>query len=125
MHHLVLPKRMGLDVDHINRDKLDNRKGNLRYASRSQNNANAKVRIDSISGIKGVCWYRRGGQWRAYTREAGKQIHLGYFDDINDAVAARVARAKLIYKDYCHEPISSDHATYIKAHEWLRQMGLL
>ena len=63
MHHLVLPRREGYIIDHINRDKLDNRRSNLRYATRSQNLHNSFN--PGASGYKGVTYLKRTGTWQA------------------------------------------------------------
>lgn len=80
------------DVDHRNRNKLDNRKGNLRFtppAGRSQNRTKS---LGKTSRFMGVSWDRKAGKWRA---RAGQKF-LGYFIDEEEAgrVAAE-ARARL------------------------------
>jgi len=78
-------------IDHINRDRTDNRIGNLRSVSPAENGQNTKLRLDNKSGHKGVIWYRRDRVWRAYIVVNRVSIHLGYYPHINDAVAARKA----------------------------------
>jgi hypothetical protein len=79
----------GCDVDHINRDKLDNRKENLRVVKRKENQCNKGIQINNTSGYKGVDWVKKAGKWRAKIRVGKRhQIHLGYFDAIEDAAAA-------------------------------------
>src|SRR5262245_52885891 len=53
MHHLVLPKKDGLEVDHINGNSLDNRRCNLRYATTAQNQANQR-KVRGVVRLKGV-----------------------------------------------------------------------
>jgi hypothetical protein len=77
------------DVDHINRARDDNRIVNLRLASRSENIQNSSLRLDNSSGHKGVCWVECRQKWIAQIKHQSRCKHLGYFDDINDAVAAR------------------------------------
>lgn len=71
------------EVDHINGDRADNRIKNLRACSRSENCKNLKKPKNNTSGQIGVG--RKGNGWRA--RILG--IHLGTFDSLNDAIAAR------------------------------------
>lgn len=90
MHRVVL-ERMGFkdfaESDHINRNGLDNRRGNLRPATRSQNVYNRGKQKSNTSGYIGVSWSE--GKWRAYIRTGGKLIHLGYFDDPKEAARVR------------------------------------
>lgn len=53
MHRLLLDPPASAQVDHVNRDKLDNRRANLRVATRSQNQGNAGLRSDNTSGFRG------------------------------------------------------------------------
>lgn len=76
-----------LDIDHINGNRSDNRIENLREADRTTNNRNAAIRSDNKTGVSGVT-YRRG-RYVANIRGGGKQIHVGVFDCIEDAAAAR------------------------------------
>lgn len=76
-----------IDLDHRDRDKLNNRKSNLRVCTRSQNQMNS-VRNNS-SGVKGVCWHKHVRKWVATITVNYKNIHLGYF---NDLVVANKAR---------------------------------
>lgn len=74
-------------VDHINRDRLDNRLSNLRYVTPRDNVLNKGMRIDNTSGYTGV--YKVNNRWRAKVWHFGKQINLGYFDTLLEAVQAR------------------------------------
>lgn len=76
------------DLDHINRDKLDNRIANLREASRSENCANIGVPSHNTSGFKGVSYNRMMGKWTAYIRCRGRRYHLGAFATAEAAAAA-------------------------------------
>ena len=78
-------------IDHINQNRSDNRISNLRVANKVLNAHNSKMRVDNVSGVKGVSWFKRNACWRAYLTQGGRQIHLGYFPSIEDAAAARSA----------------------------------
>lgn len=95
-HHLVwLIKTgawppVGLDIDHRNGNKSDNRWLNLRLATRTQNNANTPVRETNSTGFTGVYRQTDGkGKFFARITLNKRSIHLGTFDSIDDAVHAR------------------------------------
>ena len=91
-HRLVWAMTHGVSdpppLDHINGDPMDNRIENLRAVTLEENSKNAKTPRDNRSGRIGVCRHRRGG-WDAYISLGKKQIKLGRFRDIEDAIAAR------------------------------------
>jgi hypothetical protein len=75
------------EVDHRNRDGLNNSVGDLRDASHAENQRNSKLRSTNKSGAKGVCWDARRRKWQAYIN-AGRRIHLGRFESKAEAIAA-------------------------------------
>lgn len=91
MHRLVTNAGRGQHVDHINRDGLDNRKSNLRLATRSQNQANSTKQKNNKSGYKGV--HADGKKWRARLRHNGVNYYLGLFKNPVDAAKAYDAKA--------------------------------
>lgn len=93
LHRRVLKAPSGLEVDHRNRNKLDNRRANLRLATGTQNKRNAGPRRTyagkpTNSPYKGVFLHRQSGRWNARIRHSGRQHSLGYFDDQVDAARA-------------------------------------
>lgn len=76
-------------IDHINGDGSDNRIVNLRKSNPLDNMRNRKVQSNNTSGTLGVCWYKSGAKWKAYIKDNKRNIHLGYFENIEDAIAAR------------------------------------
>lgn len=79
------------DIDHINGVRTDNRIFNLRDTSKTENMRNSWMRSNNTSGVTGVYWFASVGKWRAHIKVDGKQHHLGYFDNIEDAAAARAS----------------------------------
>jgi hypothetical protein len=79
MHRLILPGAE--EVDHVNGSGLDNRRANLRAATRVENNRNVRKRLNSVAGHKGVSWHKHNRLWRARITVSGREICLGYFDD--------------------------------------------
>ena len=75
-----------VEIDHENRDKLDNQKKNLRVATRSQNMANRPPYKNNKSGYRGV--RKRGSFWRVNISKKGKQTFIGKFANILDAARA-------------------------------------
>jgi hypothetical protein len=78
-------------LDHRNRRQMDNRISNLREATDSLNSLNTPLRRDNTSGHRGVYWFPRTQKWMAMVCVNGRQVHLGYFVDKQDAIAARHA----------------------------------
>lgn len=93
MHRMIISAKSKEQVDHINGDKLDNRKENLRICTPSQNCANRKVKITSKSGYKGV-HKSKGKYWTAYIGINKKVLYLGSFED-KDAAAMAYNKAAL------------------------------
>lgn len=87
MHRLVLEAPKGTQVDHINHDGLDNRKGNLRLCGYVENQRNRRPRRDGHTGVHCLA----SGKWRAHIGVAGKTKSLGHFDTESEAVEARKA----------------------------------
>ena len=86
-------------LDHINRNRSDNRIANLREVTNKQNLQNAGKYSHNTSGHSGVSWYKRDSKWIAHIRHNQKLIHLGCFATIEEAVAARKAAEKLYWSD--------------------------
>ena len=76
-------------VDHIDGNPLNNKIENLRAATNSQNQANTRLSKANTSGYKGVYFHKSTGLWQASVRKDKKLIHLGLFQNIEDAVKAR------------------------------------
>ncbi|MET3507062.1 HNH endonuclease [Halalkalibacter oceani] len=107
LHRFILNAPKDKDVDHINGDKLDNRKSNLRLVTRGENNQNQKlIRKNTKSRMRGVSWFERDRKWRAYVSFKGKQKHLGYFDTIEEAALA-ASRARRKYLPFSNENLKA------------------
>ncbi len=90
MHRAICGDTVGIDVDHINGNSLDNRRSNLRAATRSQNIANHAGPSQSASGFWGVYRSQRHpAGWKANIRINNKKLHLGYFADLEEAARVR------------------------------------
>lgn len=102
LHRVVMNAKRGQLVDHKNRNKLDNRKCNLRFCTRSQNAMNREAQANSQSGYKGVSPFR--GKWRAAinikVRKISKQFHIGIFDNPELAASAYNEQAIKLHKEF-------------------------
>lgn len=94
LHRLLLDAPKHLQVDHADRDGLNNQRSNIRLATRSQNQYNRRRPRNNTSGYKGVTWKKDKGKFEAKIF-AKKKIFLGYFD------CPKKAHAK-----YCEAAIS-------------------
>jgi len=99
MHRLIMKTPKGMDTDHINHNILDNRRENLRIATRAQNNANGKGRKHT-SIYKGICWVTEKKKWKAQIAFNKKTIHLGYFN--NELRASKIydKKARELYGEF-------------------------
>jgi hypothetical protein len=100
LHHLVMPKREGFFIDHINRDTLDCRRSNLRYVTRQQNTWNRSIGSANTSGFKGVFYRKDRDKWLAAITVDGKFIKIGLFACPKLAARARDAEAKRVHGEY-------------------------
>lgn len=87
MHNGQIPE--GMEIDHINHIRDDNRIENLRLVSHSENMRNISRSKVNSSGITGVCWNSERGKWMAQMQVGNKHIYIGLYSDINEAVKAR------------------------------------
>lgn len=91
LHRIIVGAKKGEIVDHVNRNKLDNRRANLRITTHRENRLNAKVYSSSTSLVNGVHWYKARSKWMVQVPNYGKKIFMGYFDDLDDATQCAYA----------------------------------
>lgn len=95
MHVLINKTPDGLVTDHINGNKLDNRKVNLRSITRSQNCYGQRGRTDRPKGVR-----KQHDSWTARLRHNGKEFHLGSYGTVSEAVEAYNEKATEIWGPY-------------------------
>lgn len=84
MHHGYLPELL----DHIDRNKLNNKIENLRECDKKVNSWNRDKQANNTSGFRGVSWNKAAGKWHAYIKIKGKRKHLGLFNTPEEASKA-------------------------------------
>jgi len=112
MHRLIMNAPKGMMVDHINGDRNDNRKVNLRLCNKSQNAMNHKLYNCNKSGVTGV--YRSSKmptKWEAQIKVNGKHIYLGSFEDINEAIKARTEAETKYFDEF--SPLYGKEETHV------------
>lgn len=86
-HKGVWPKNQ---IDHIDGDRTNNRIENLRETDQSGNNKNQSLRKDNRVGYRGVSWYKQTKRWIVKIGDKNNRHHLGYFDDLHEAISMRL-----------------------------------
>ena len=104
------------DIDHVNRDRFDNRICNLREVSRSCNNYNSCVSMSNTSGIKGVDSYKGG--FRASIGIEGKPCYIKRTKDFTEAVAHRLAAEQCLRYSSC----DSQSSAYLYMQKYLKEV---
>lgn len=87
-------------VDHINMNTLDNRKENLRICTQQENCFNKTEYKNNSSGHRGVIFNKKNNKWRSRIGVDGKQIQLGYYHTLEEAINARIEAEKLYFGEY-------------------------
>jgi len=112
LHRFIMDAPKGLDVDHINHVLLDNRRENLRIATRSQNTANGYVQ-QGKSHFKGVYAYKCADKWRAGICVNGVRKHIGVFSTQEDAGLAYDAAAFAAWGEFAYLNFPSHKHLYL------------
>jgi hypothetical protein len=97
MHRQIMDAKNGQEIDHIDRNGLNNTKENLRFVTRSQNIRNTCLRKDNTSGCKGVSLRKKYSTWLSHIIIKNKLIHLGSFKNKNDAIKIRLEAEKILW----------------------------
>ena len=116
----------GMVIDHINRNRLDNRKSNLRFTTRKENARNRGTMSNNTSGYTGVHYQKASRKWRASIAVDYQRIQLGEFDtkedaydayiqarEIPDGTAVKIDAARILAN---HGNKLTNYLTYVKEH---------
>ena len=87
-------------IDHINRNKADNRKVNLRISTIQQNNCNKDHKNNYSSGHKGISWNKAMNKWETYIDKNYQRITLGYFTNLDEAIRVREKAEDKYFGEY-------------------------
>ena len=101
MHREILSAPTNMEVDHIDGNRLNNCRSNLRLATRSQNGSNrTKSYPNATSKYKGVTWHKRDQYWQATIIHQNRHIHLGCFSSEKEAAVAYNTAAKKYHGNF-------------------------
>ena len=103
LHNYILnrkPSKDNIVCDHKDKNKLNNRKYNLRIVSQSINCFNTNLYKNNISGIKGVHFHKKRKYWDSYITFNKKRINLGQYKDKNKAISVRKEAELKYYGKY-------------------------
>lgn len=101
MHKEIMDVPENMEIDHENRNKLDNRRSNLRVSTHTENNYNKSIQSNNTSGYKGVSPHI-DGKWRATIRYGGKYRHLGLFSNPTDAAVVYDKEALIHHGEFAY-----------------------
>ena len=90
-----------MQIDHIDKNKSNNKIINLRLASNRENGANSGPQRNNKLGVKGICCEK--GKFKARIKSNGKNYHLGCYDTIEEASDVYCAAAEELYGKFAHE----------------------
>lgn len=90
----------GKIAEHANRVTLDNRRSNIRIATRAQNRQNAKIQENNTSGFKGVSWSSTARKWVSQINATGEHYILGYFNNAVEAAKIYDRAAKMLHGEF-------------------------
>ena len=94
LHRFIMNAGPDQLIDHVNKNRLDNRKSNLRFASKSENAINSKLSNRNSTGYSGVSRVKNSSKYRARIRVNSKEIYLGLFSTVQEASEAYNEAAK-------------------------------
>lgn len=104
IHRIITNATEGMEVDHKNGDRLDNRRENLRVVLPKYNRWNKGMRKDNTFGFKGVGYSKQKGRCRADIKLNGTSMLIGYFTSIEDASEAYDDTASKLFGEYNRLP---------------------
>lgn len=114
LHRLLMAYPENYEVDHIDLNRLNNKRSNLRIVTHQQNQCNQPLQQNNSSGITGVSYYPPRNKFRARIKTCQYDIHLGYFDTFEDAVKARNIGMLCMFGQYGRYEQTDEGAEWIQ-----------
>lgn len=109
VHRIIWKMVTGKDpideIDHEDNNPSNNKFDNLREATSQNNNSNCSLAVNNTSGVKGVNWNSHRQKWQARIAFNYKRIHIGFFDNFEEAVQARHTYADKLYGKFANETV--------------------
>lgn len=102
MHRDIIGATLGTEVDHLDRDALNNRRYNLRTCTTSQNQANRGAPVNNTSGFKGVTWNKSSQKWQAQIETMDRKLYLGVFASKETAARAYDVKATELFGEFAY-----------------------
>ena len=99
-HRIVMKAKPGQFIDHINKDRADNRKCNLRCCRRAENDRNRGIYATNTSGVTGVYFDKQRNKWVASISYDKKRTLIGRFASKEEAVRARLEKEIELFKEF-------------------------
>ena len=100
LHRYIMNAKPGQQIDHIDRNKLNNQRSNLRFCNYTQNQANTPKKPDLTSVYKGVHWDKQKKRWKTQIKFNQKVIYLGRFQSEIEAAKAYDVKAKDLFGEF-------------------------
>lgn len=102
MHRVIMNCPEDMVVDHLDHNRFNNQKSNLRICIQNNNMKNRKLNINNTSGYKGVILEKRTGKWVATIQANKRGKYLGSFETPEDAAKAYDTAAKELHGEFAH-----------------------
>lgn len=102
MHRVIDETPTGQYIDHINHNKLDNRKENLRRVTYSQNCMNKSLQSNNTTGYRGIHWNKKLSKWQVTICIMRKNIYLGIYEDLETAKKVRRDAEEMYFKEFTY-----------------------
>lgn len=99
-HRIIMNARPQQFIDHINKNRADNRKQNLRLCTCTKSNRNRGRYSTNKSGVTGVYYDKRRQKWVASITYNNRKLYIGRFKNKDDAVLARLTKEMELFKDF-------------------------